>query len=81
MSRTGITFEKVKKAIAELQGQLLKHVQQNLEHYQAATQQLRQEESLVVEKQQEVLRHESRFVLQEKFTLEGQFKQLQATLS
>jgi len=32
--------------------QLLKHVQENLEHYQAATQQLRQEQSLAMEKQQ-----------------------------
>lgn len=32
--------------------QLLKHVQENLEHYQAATQQLRQEQSLLMEKQQ-----------------------------
>ncbi|CAN5408525.1 hypothetical protein BH10PSE19_BH10PSE19_03690 [soil metagenome] len=31
--------------------QLLKHVQENLEHYQAATQQLRQEQSLAIEKQ------------------------------
>ena len=31
--------------------QLLKHVQKNLEHYQAATQQLRQEQSLTIEKQ------------------------------
>lgn len=31
--------------------QLLKHVQENLEHYQAATQQLRQEQSLSIEKQ------------------------------
>ncbi len=31
--------------------QLLKHVQHNIEHYQAATQQLRQEQSLAVEKQ------------------------------
>lgn len=31
--------------------QLLKHVQDNLEHYQAATQQLRQEQSLSIEKQ------------------------------
>lgn len=32
--------------------QLLKHVQENLEHYQAATAQLRQEQSLLMEKQQ-----------------------------
>ena len=31
--------------------QLLKHVQDNLEHYQAATQQLRQEQALQIEKQ------------------------------
>ena len=31
--------------------QLLKQVQENLEHYQAATQQLRQEQSLLIEKQ------------------------------
>lgn len=31
--------------------QLLKHVQENLEHYQTATQQLRQEQSLLMEKQ------------------------------
>ena len=31
--------------------QLLKHVQKNLEHYQTATQQLRQEQSMFVEKQ------------------------------
>lgn len=31
--------------------QLLKHVQENLEHYQLATQQLRQEQSLLIEKQ------------------------------
>lgn len=31
--------------------QLLNHVQHNLEHYQAATQQLRQEQSLIIEKQ------------------------------
>ncbi len=31
--------------------QLLKHVQENLEHYQAATQQLRAEQSLQIEKQ------------------------------
>lgn len=32
--------------------QLLKHVQENLEHYQAATQKLREEQSLLVEKKQ-----------------------------
>lgn len=32
--------------------QLLKHVQENLEHYQASTQKLREEQSLLVEKQQ-----------------------------
>lgn len=31
--------------------QLLKHVQANLEHYQAAAQQLRQEQDMIVEKQ------------------------------
>jgi chromosome segregation ATPase len=31
--------------------QLLKHVQENLEHYQAATQKLREEQSLMMEKQ------------------------------
>lgn len=31
--------------------QLLKHVQENLEHYQAATQKLREEQSLLIEKQ------------------------------
>lgn len=33
--------------------QLLKHVQANLEHYQAASQQLRQEQSLLLDKQQQ----------------------------
>lgn len=32
--------------------QLLKHVQENLEHYHAATQKLREEQSLLIEKQQ-----------------------------
>lgn len=45
--------------------QLLKHVQENLEHYQASTQQLRQEQSLAMEKQQNEYEQRSSSLLAE----------------
>jgi chromosome segregation ATPase len=63
--------------------QLLKHVQENLEHYQAATQQLRQEQSLFIEKQRNEfdqqlsqLRSQLEFTLTEKANYQTQWIQL-----
>lgn len=63
--------------------QLLKHVQENLEHYQLATQQLRQEESLLIEKQrneyeQKILRIQKQIesISTEKANYQAQYIQL-----
>jgi chromosome segregation ATPase len=63
--------------------QLLKHVQENLEHYQAATQQLRQEQSLTIEKQQNEyeqrlsqLAAQANAAVSEKSVVEAQYGQL-----
>jgi chromosome segregation ATPase len=63
--------------------QLLKHVQENLEHYQAATQQLRQEQSLAMEKQQNEyeqrlssLAVQANTVANKKSVVEAQYEQL-----
>jgi hypothetical protein len=63
--------------------QLLKHVQENLEHYQAATQQLRQEQLLMVEKQRcefdqqlSQLRSQIEFIFADKCNYQAQYIQL-----
>lgn len=62
---------------------LLKHVQENLEHYQAATQQLRQEQSLLIEKQRSEyeqrllqLQKQTEVITIEKFLYQTQYTQL-----
>jgi chromosome segregation ATPase len=62
---------------------LLNHVQANLEHYQAATQQLRQEQSLLIEKQRSEfdqqlsqLRSQLELISTEKFNYQVQCTQL-----
>jgi chromosome segregation ATPase len=63
--------------------QLVKHLQNNLEHYQTATQQLRQEQTLLQEKQrseyeQKITQFQSQVtsVTTEKFYLQAQMEQL-----
>lgn len=63
--------------------QLLKHAQDSLEHYQAATQQLRQEQLLLIEKQrgeyeQKLIQWQSQAqtMANEKSTAEAQYQQL-----
>lgn len=63
--------------------QLLKHVQENFEHYQAATQQLRQEQSLLMEKQQNeyeqrlsLLLAQANAATSEKLAYQAQYDQL-----
>jgi len=63
--------------------QLLKHVQENLEHYQAATQQLRQEQSLLLEKQRSEyeqklsqLQRQMEAITNEKSLYQAQYTQL-----
>jgi chromosome segregation ATPase len=63
--------------------QLLKQVQENLEHYQASTQQLRQEQSLLLEKQQNdyeqklsLLLMQANAAFQEKSICQAQYDQL-----
>jgi chromosome segregation ATPase len=63
--------------------QLLKHVQENIEHYQAATQKLREEQSLFVEKQQNeyeerlsLLLAQTNAATSEKFAYQAQHDQL-----
>lgn len=63
--------------------QLLKHVQDNLEHYQTATQQLRQEQALQIEKQRSEyeqkisqLQNQIELIFAEKTNYQAQFIQL-----
>lgn len=63
--------------------QLLKHVQENLEHYQAATQKLREEQSLLIEKHQNeyeqrlsLLLAQANTAVSEKSTYQAQYDQL-----
>lgn len=63
--------------------QLLKHVQENLEHYQASTQKLREEQSLLLEKQQNeydqrlsLLLTQAHTAVQEKSVCQGQYEHL-----
>ncbi|MBX3709096.1 MAG: hypothetical protein KIT56_00720 [Gammaproteobacteria bacterium] len=67
--------------------QLLKHVQHNLEHYQTATQQLRQEQSLNMEKQRNEyeqrisqLQHQIASMTAEKSSYQAQYEQAQQIL-
>lgn len=62
--------------------QLLKHVQQNLEHYQTATHQLRQEQSLSIEKQRNeyeqkisILQQQVASITSEKVSYQAQYEQ------
>lgn len=66
--------------------QLLKHVQGNIEHYQAATQKLREEQSLLVEKQRNeyeqrlsVLLTQGNIAVSEKSACQAQYQQLAKT--
>jgi chromosome segregation ATPase len=67
--------------------QLLKHVQHNLEHYQTATQQLRQEQSLNIEKQRNEyeqrilqLQHQIANTIAEKSSYQAQYEQTHQVL-
>lgn len=64
--------------------QLLKHIQENLEHYQASTQRLREEQSLLAEKQRNeyeqkiaALAAQANATLGEKATLQAELTQLE----
>jgi chromosome segregation ATPase len=66
--------------------QLLKHVQDNLEHYQMATQQLRQEQALLIEKQRSEyeqkisqLQNQIELIFSEKTNYQVQYIQLNKT--